>query len=425
MGFEKIILGQYELEDFENLLIREKWIGDAPVRDYNYTPRRIINKKRLLLSLLLFEKIDAVTLSSCDLSRLIDEGVAEPESCIVAGTACDHPTINIVDTGWECKSRIVSVLYVIIEQLLRHFRLDIYPESIFSKEDLLDLCDSFLFGDTVSFEYQFNQVIDQIMGKFMYIDSEYDAWQMKEAIHDRIDTILKVLTKQKIENKWFSDYCDLHRQIQTSIQYYSVPSACFDCDKYWQDCVDNSEFFGTIPFSCKARESLGAQRFSKFNGLISSNTQNATLFDNSLRFKMKKPAAVESLFEDVYHIVNVDLSNDVGCLPVPNSVAEAIRLRSRPEIRSFRNVFLSWCENMYNGDVSQAEYIKKDFEKAERFFKKQEMKRSKKMSIFHCTCEIVGNQIPYLSNLFGVISPICTLTTLHQEEKFRWILLTR
>lgn len=62
------------------------------------------------------------------------------------------------------------------------------------------------------------------------------------------------------------------------------------------------------------------------------------------------------------------MSQIVGSLPVPRTVQEAMRLRERPEIKSYRNIFLNWCDNMYKGDVPEAEYIKKDFDAAKNFF---------------------------------------------------------
>jgi len=133
----------------------------------------------------------------------------------------------------------------------------------------------------------------------------------------------------------------------------------------------------------------------------------------------------QKIIEDVYHIVNIDLSNEVGRLPIPKNMSEAMRLRARPEIKSFRNVFLNWCSNMYSGDVAEAEYIKRDFEAATKFFKEQENARKRRQSIFNCSCEILGGLIPYLSTVTGVIGPIKSLKEAREEEKFRWLLLTR
>lgn len=158
--------------------------------------------------------------------------------------------------------------------------------------------------------------------------------------------------------------------------------------------------------------------------MIASSTQKATLFDNSMKFRAPQRPQ-HKIIEDVYHIVNIDLSNNVGSLPIPKNLAEAMRLRARPEIKSFRKVFLSWCNNMYNGDVAEAEYIKRDFEAATKFFKEQEQAKARSRSIFNCSCEILGGFIPYLSTVTGVIGPIKNLKEAREEEKYRWLLLTR
>lgn len=424
MDFQKLILGKYEMEDFENLLIREKWLDISEDSIYNLdTPKRISNKSRLLLSLLLFEKIDAVTLSSYDLSRLVNEGLIDSDSCMLIGTAQDHPTLNILDTSWACKKNIISALYSIIEDLFRHFGLIVYPESLLPEEHMLRLCDSVLFGGKQDFEACFDTVITQMLEKLCH-GSNIGLEEMLDMAHRQTNKILDILVLARTNNEWFEIYCNLRKKIDSATTYYSVPAECSVCDKCWCDCVPNSEFFGTIPFGCPAKEELGVQRFGKFNGLIVSSTQNATLFDNSMKFHTPKRSQPQ-IIEDVYHIVNIDLSNDVGSLPIPKNMAEAMRLRARPEIKSFRNIFLSWCSNMYNGDVAEAEYIKRDFEAATKYFKEQENSKKRSKSIFNCSCEILGGFIPYLSTVTGVIGPIKNLIEAREEEKFRWLLLTR
>lgn len=428
MDFQKIILGKYELEDFEKLLIREKWLDIAKDNiDILDKPKRIINKSRLLLSLLLFEKIDAVTLSSYDLSKLVDEGLVDTNACMLIGTAQDHPTLSILDASWEYKKNIVAVLFAIIDDLFRDFGFDTYIKNSFSEEDMLQLCDSVLYGDKQDFAKCFDVVITQVLNKLcngpiISLDNTLD--EILDAAHQQTDKMLDLLTSVKTNNEWFQQYCSLRNKIDSSVTYYSVPAECSVCNKCWCDCVPNSEFFGTTIFSCPAKEELGMQRFGKFNGLIASSTQKATLFDNSMKFRAPQRSQ-HKIIEDVYHIVNIDLSNDVGSLPIPQNLAEAMRLRARPEIKSFRNVFLSWCNNMYNGDVTEAEYIKRDFEAATKFFKEQEKAKARSRSIFNCSCEILGGFIPYLSTVTGVIGPINNLKEAREEEKYRWLLLTR
>lgn len=428
MDFNKLILGEDELHDFENLLIRERLIDINS--DFNTNYEKLIkelprnnNRRRLLISLLLYEKIDAVTLSSLDLSRLIDMGVVEENSCLTEGTFSDHPTPMTIDAGLEYKKVIISALCDITGQLLSLFHIDLYPKSLIKEEYLFDLCDSYLFGTQSDFIREYGKVIDRICNKLNYIGSEEDAYQMKRSIQKRVENIYCSLRKYK-KTEAFQKYCGFLDELEANIQYYSVPAACMSCKEDWRECCVNSEFFTSYSYDCMYKERLGIQRFNKLNGLIMSNLSYGTLFDNSIRFKNVNIDSYKTI-EDIYHIVNIDLSDELGSLPVPRNVAEAIRLRSRPEISSFRNVFLQWSSCMYNGDFSEAEYIKKDFKAASDFFKKKESEFQKSKSILHCTCEAVGSQIPYLSNITGIVTPFVNRQKILEEEKHRWLLLTR
>lgn len=428
MGFDRLILGENELREFETLLIREKMIGmhsDFSLSNAEILERhtRINQKTRLLISLLLYEKIDAVTLSTFDYSRLIDMGVVEEKSCLIDGTDSNHPTLTAIDAGLEYKRTVIAKLYDIIEQLLISFNIDLYPKSLLSEEALFNLCDSYLFGTQNDVENEFCDVIDRMFEKFNYLGSWEDAIGMKEKIHIKINQIYEILSK-KPETECYRKYSSYLSELDANVQVYSVPHACLSCEHDWRRCCNNSEFYGAYSFNCVFRENLGAQRFNKLNGLIMSDLHYGTLFDNSIKFQSKKKDDLR-IIEDVYHIVNVDLSNEIGRLPVPQSVSEAIRLRARPEIKSFRNIFLRWTECLYNGSVSEAEYIKKDFSAAADFFAKKECENRKKKSIFHCFCEVIGNQIPYISNISGIVAPFVNRHKIQEEEKHRWLLLTR
>lgn len=139
LSFNKLILGNFELDEFEHLLIKDRY-GIEGVERYVSQPlrsKRITNRSRLLISLLLYEKIDAVTLSDLNLSPLIDAGAIEPESCIVAGTQRNHPLEEMLNAAWKYKQNIISTTYVILDDLLNHFNLkhEIYPRNILRNED--------------------------------------------------------------------------------------------------------------------------------------------------------------------------------------------------------------------------------------------------------------------------------------------------
>lgn len=427
LSFNKLILGDFELDEFEHLLVKDRY-GIEGTERYDSLPfknKRITNRSRLLVSLLLYEKIDAVTLSSLDLSPLIDAGVVEPESCIVAGTHRNHPLEEMLNAAWKLKQNIISALYVVLDDLLNYFNLkhEIYPRNVFHDEDLLELVDSILYEEKHDFVAVLKNLVRKMFDPHEMMLSEDIIIRAQELIDQKEELLFSQFSKVKESNSLFRMYCDVFSRMQESSQWYSVPNNCRICEKEWGNCVSNSEFFSQCNFLCPQREDLGAQKFAKMNGLVTSHLQNATLFDNSIRFKTRR-VPLEKITEDIYHIVNIDMSQIIGSLPVPHTVQEAMRLRERPEIKSYRNIFLSWCENMYRGDVPEAEYIKRDFDDANKFFKDKE--RSEKCCpAFRCTCEIIGNQIPYLSNIIGIVSPLQNLHNRKLEEKYRWILLTR
>lgn len=113
MDFNKLILGERELRDFENLLLRSRMI-DAVQDDFqglinmreeyaSALKQRINSKKKLLIFLMLFEKIDATNMSIYDYSRLIETGIVDSESCLINGTGKMHPTSKILDNAWKSK----------------------------------------------------------------------------------------------------------------------------------------------------------------------------------------------------------------------------------------------------------------------------------------------------------------------------------
>ena len=115
----------------------------------------------------------------------------------------------------------------------------------------------------------------------------------------------------------------------------------------------------------------------------------------------------------------------VSSLPVPQNIDEALRLRKREEIASLRNIFLEWSHHLYSGNIDEAQYIKKSFDEAIAFMEKRRIDSNKKKSILRCCFEALGNQIPYISNLLGAISPFLNRKSLLAEERHKWILLTK
>lgn len=172
MDFNKLILGERELRDFENLLLRSKMI-DAVQNDFqNLTnmrekyesalKQRINNKKKLLIFLMLFEKIDATNMSIYDYSRLIEAGIVDSESCLIKGTDEMHPTSKIIDNAWKSKYKIISALCKITDAIFSENGIVMYSKNLVHEEKLLDLCDSYLYGGKSDFFSKYSLLIPEI-----------------------------------------------------------------------------------------------------------------------------------------------------------------------------------------------------------------------------------------------------------------------
>lgn len=443
MGFGKLILGESELADFEDLFIRDRIINrmhpDFSFKDDDIEliqRTRNKNKTRLLLSIMLFDKFDAVNMSEYDLSPLIDCGLIEEDACLVNGTSDGHPTSAIIDSVWDYDQELIKRIYNITESLMAKTGIEVYPKSFVKEEDTLNLCNAFILGSQQDFMREYEKVLRIILhnwyaGGFVYSALNLPEYE-KDAILDQIlylashniDKLYCVLQSVPKEDETISRYSCLFEELESNIQLYYVPSECISCSHDWRICCKNSEFLYSCRFDCFYRESMGEQRYAKYNGLILSGENNAVLFDNSIRFRRKNPTSVK-ITEDIYHIVNIDLSQQVESLPVPKTAKEALRIRNRPEVSSLRAVLHQWGECLTSGNIDEAEYIKRDFDSARKYFEKKEMRNKKKKSFFHCFFEALGSQIPYLSNVVGIISPFKTRKKIIEEEKHRWFLLTR
>lgn len=156
-----LILGERELRDFENLLLRSRII-DAVQSDFqdltnmreeyeSALKQRINSKKKLLIFMMLFEKIDATNMSIYDYSRLIEAGIVDSKSCLINGTGKMHPTSKIIDNAWKSKYKIISALYKITDTIFSENGIDIYSKNLVHEESLFDLCDSYLYGGKSDF----------------------------------------------------------------------------------------------------------------------------------------------------------------------------------------------------------------------------------------------------------------------------------
>ena len=103
-----------------------------------------------------------------------------------------------------------------------------------------------------------------------------------------LDRIYEKLAKVEWSLEDIGTYNQFIANLDAHVQSYSVSSICSRCESAWEKCCLNSEFAPNTRFDYPQREYLGAQKYAKLNGLILSNTECATLFDNSLKFRCKK-----------------------------------------------------------------------------------------------------------------------------------------
>lgn len=390
---------------------------------------------------MLYEKIDATNISVYNYSRLIDSGIIDPTACLINGTGNTHPTSKIVDKAWNVKSEIITVLYKITDAIFKANDIEIYSKNLIAEEYMLNLCDSYLYGTKSDFLCEYNTLIHEIWKrniKRLYPDINYnikiygyslvDDFDLFERIEKnivrQIDKIYKELSNFNGRLDDIINYDQFSRKLDAYIQSYYVSDICLNCNYDWKKCCSNSEFLYNTSFDCLQREDIGSQKYAKLNGLILSSTENATLFDNSMKFQNSK-GSLDTLVDEIYHIVSVDLSKMVNSLPIPKNIDEALRLRKRDEIISLRNIYLEWSQCLYDGNIDETQYIKKSFDEAVGFFEKRKIDSKRKQSLLHCCFEALSSQIPYISNLVGIISPFVNRRKLREEERHKWFLLTR
>lgn len=187
----------------------------------------------------------------------------------------------------------------------------------------------------------------------------------------------------------------------------------------------NCELWGSINFN-RAKETMGIMKESIMYGLYDSITSGAIYYDGSIsNVNIKSTDVNADIAENISRIMNIDLSPELYHLPIPSTVSEAIELRKRPEIASFRNVFFEWCDAIKQCDIDMAQRIKSDVRKAQKELDKYYKWENSKIKLFSCIIDVIVSQIPYLSNIVGCISPFQTRNILRNKAENSWILLLR
>jgi hypothetical protein len=171
---------------------------------------------------------------------------------------------------------------------------------------------------------------------------------------------------------------------------------------------------------------LGTIKSGIMYGLSESDSRGSLFFDTFLKTTNTRTTNNALITgTDVCQIMKVNLSPLLYHFPIPQSIDEVLVLRNREEIKAFREVFFTWCTLLKNGELNMAEKIKKDIQLAEKGLYKYRKWEDERIKKFNCIMDVIVGQIPYLSNLVGIISPFQTRNTLIRKKENSWIALLR
>lgn len=346
-------LGYSALSNWEIMMIKEGFINcydkDLRLDEITDTAKssRIDNKKFLLFSLLLFDKIDASHLSMFNMDKLIDSGIVDEHAHMIEASLS-----NLDET---------SLLF----QHLNDSLIQNNPNLLAAKE-----------------------ASEEIM------------------IANR-RKIVRTMIKQK----------NLHEY-----HLFTEQEIMANYAEWLRDC----ELWASSFFYNSARETMGMVKESIMYGLYDSIISGTIYYDGSISTESHKLVDTPAnIAENISKIINIDLSPELYHLPIPSTVSEAIELRKRPEIVSFRNIFFEWCKAIKQCDIDMAERIKNDVNRAQKELDKYYKWEKSKIKLFSCIIDAIVGQIPYLSNIVGGISPFQTRNILRNRAENSWVLLLR
>ena len=206
---------------------------------------------------------------------------------------------------------------------------------------------------------------------------------------------------------------------------------CSDCEyKYsFDECRDISN-------DCNKDCNYGHNRYTTLLDIYTSMQMGVPVYSKNIKNRKLSPMQNANIIDDVYYLFGLPALEQLNSLPIPQSFKEMLRLRSRPEIIVFREIFKTWCEELIKFDNERTvELITKDFNKASEFFKKQyyqsqkEQKTSQAIikNLFSIVIAIPGYFFPFLSliGLIGTVEPWKKRESAVERKENEWFLLTR
>lgn len=351
--FPILRLGYSALSNWEIMMIKEGFIScyaeDFKSEEVTDTAKhsRIDNKKFLLFSLLLFDKVDASHLSMFNMDKLIDLEIVDEHAHMI------EPSLANLDE--------TSLLFQHLDGSINQDN----PNLLAAKE-----------------------AAEEIM------------------IANR-DKIVRAIIKQE------------------SLHEYSFFTKREIVANY-AEWLHNCELWAFDPSNNFAKKDMGMVKESIMYGLYDSITAGTIYYDGSISTGTHKLVNIPvDSAEYISRIINIDLSPELYHLPIPSTVSEAIELRKRPEIASFRKIFFEWCKAIKQCDIDMAIRIKNDVNRAQKELDKYYKWESSKIKLFSCIIDAIVGQIPYLSNIVGGISPFQTRNILRKKAENSWVLLLR
>lgn len=165
-------------------------------------------------------------------------------------------------------------------------------------------------------------------------------------------------------------------------------------------------------------------RESISRGLYLSDHLGQTYYDGNLSINKAKVKILDTSF-DINCILSLDLTPLLCEFPIPRNMKDVLYLRSRPEIKSFREIFFYWCDCIKQEEYDIAEKVKKDILSAQNALAKYSEWEKRKVGFLFCTIDALLSQIPYLSNILGFVAPYSLRNTLKLHEKNSWVSLLR
>ena len=458
LDFTKIILGYNEIDDFTRLAIREKFItsfsdewdewdsGDFDDDFFEAQHSRISNKSSLLRTLLLFENIDSNRFVKYNCDRLIERGIVTENSLICAQgkgneLSPEHKIndkINYEDeqgfsyllTGLIIKmdnklntsffgsideTEIKKIAHLLSKGNIKEAKnllLNSELTGLFANEIIgTDWFDSFLYSSGI------------ISKSFGIIDRQALRFAKANICRFILNPITSFLQKNRDIFSYSSDAI-VNNCVELLDKLFVIDGKlrCINCEMRRSiECLDK--------FNCEH----SFDRYVTLIDIFTSLEEKIPVYSRSFKTTAVSSINEAKIVNDVYYLFRLSELKQLNSLPTPQSLEEMLRLRSRPEIISFRRVFRTWCEQLQNfGDEKAIQLITKDFNRASEYLKKQyeheQRERERKpfiQNLFSIILEIPGLFIPFFSLLFDLPKPWIKRSRAIKKHEVEWFLLTR